>query len=77
MTVPFDGGVSLNNVERPREQKIIPITEALQPDAPECCCTNRHEPYLLNGRMVISLSPACHIHSKPELKWIGRRVGVE
>lgn len=54
-----------------QEQKIIPIRVVPKDNVKECCCKNQHEPYLLNGILVTSLSPGCKIHAKSVLKWLG------
>ncbi len=52
------------------EQKVIPISGGPSYGPAECCCTNFHRPYLLNGQWVTSLSPGCKVHSNTEVKWL-------
>jgi hypothetical protein len=43
-------------------------------DAPiECCCNNKHQPYLINGHWFVSLDPSCKIHANSIIKWIGSK----
>jgi hypothetical protein len=45
-----------------QEQKVVPINTAFKKEPVECCCSNHHQPYLLNGQWVVSTSPACRAH---------------
>jgi hypothetical protein len=61
----------------PHEQKIIPISEAMRPEVPQCSCSNHHQPWLLDGRWVVSTDLGCRIHANNETKWMTRRMEVE
>jgi hypothetical protein len=45
-----------------QEQKIAPMNGHAKLEQVDCCCSNGHRPYLLNGQWVVSTSPACRLH---------------
>lgn len=59
------------------EQKVIPISGGPSYGPAECCCTNFHRPYILNGQWVTSLSPGCKVHSNTEIKWMSATLELE
>ena len=50
----------------------IVLREPPKPDLNKCCCTNRHEPWLLDGRWVVSTSLSCVVHSFCEEKYFAK-----
>lgn len=59
------------------EQKIIQISSGPMDKLAECCCSNHHRPYLLNGLWVVSLSPSCKVHANTEVKWMSATLELE
>ncbi len=53
----------------------LPHLNVAEPPAHTCSCTNGGEPYELDGIMVVSRSPACHIHVS-DAPYIARKTCV-